>query len=119
MKWGTFDCALFAADAVFAQTGVDPAADFRSQYDDPRGAALALREHGEGTLLKTIAAWLPSTSVHHAHRGDIVMLDRRTTGVCVGRYSWFIGTPEGLDRLYPVPTNQCEFAFHVPFGPRT
>ena len=116
-KWGTHDCALFAADAVNAMCGVDPAAAFRNTYGDRRGAAQALRDHGAGTLLATVGSWFAPASVHHAKRGDIVMLDRRTTGICVGRYSWFIGTPQGLDRLYPLPTASCQYAFSVPFGP--
>ena len=30
--WGAHDCCLFAADAVLAQTGEDPAAEFRGTY---------------------------------------------------------------------------------------
>lgn len=114
--WGSHDCALFAADCVRVQTGIDPAADFRGRYDDARGAALALREHGAGTLLKTVTQWLGKpTCVHHTKRGDIVMRDARTTGVCVGRYSYFVGTEQGFERLAIVPTRDCRYAFSVPF----
>lgn len=45
-EWGTHDCCLWAADAVLAQTGQDPAADLRGTYADAAGAARALRAVG-------------------------------------------------------------------------
>lgn len=116
--WGSHDCALFSASAVNAMCGVDPAAAFRGTYDTQRGAAEALKEHGEGTLLKTVRAWFPEEkSVHLAHRGDLVMKDATAVGICVGRYSWFVGREQGMERLVPVPTRDCRYAFTVPFAP--
>lgn len=40
--WGSNDCALFAADAVCAITGVDLGEPFRGRYDDEA----SLRLHG-------------------------------------------------------------------------
>ncbi len=115
-RWGTYDCALFAASCIQAQTGIDPAADFRGRYDDVRGAAQALRDYGQGTLLKTVTHWLGEPgSVHFAKRGDIVMRDARTTGVCVGQFSYFVGVEQGRDRLAILPTRDCRYAFAVPF----
>lgn len=116
--WGTHDCALFAANCVRAQTGIDPAEAFRGTYDSARGAAEALRQHGQGTLLKTVTSWLGQPSCpHHAKRGDIMMRDRMTTGVCVGQYSWFVGVEDqNTDRLAVIPTASCRYAFHIPFG---
>lgn len=115
--WGQHDCALFAASAICAQTGVDPAAEFRGKYFDARGAAQALRAYGEGTLLKTVTQWLGEPkSAHHAKRGDIVMRDRLTTGVCVGHYSYFVGIEQGYERLAILPTRDCQKAFTVPFA---
>lgn len=72
-KWGSHDCALFAADCVLAMTGADPAEAYRGKYDTARGAAEALREHGAGTLLKTLRATFETEiSVHFAQRGDVV-----------------------------------------------
>lgn len=115
-RWGTHDCALFAASCVNAMTGVDPARDYRGTYDTGRGAAAALREHGAGTLLKTVRSWFgPEKSVHFAKRGDLVMRDSTAVGICVGRYSWFVGADQGLDRLVIIPTADCRYAFTVPF----
>lgn len=115
-KWGTHDCALFSASAVKAMSGVDPAADFRGAYDTEAGARQALRDHAAGTLLRTVKAWLGDPKpVAQAQRGDIVMLDRTTVGVCVGRYSWFVGEQFGARGLVPRPTADCRYAFTVPF----
>ena len=115
-EWGSHDCALFAADCVKAMTGVDPAEAYRGKYDTAHGAAQALREHGAGTLLKTLKAIFGEPiSPHFAQRGDVVMLDRTTTGICVGRFSYFVGREEGVEGLLVIPTAQCRYAFRVPF----
>ena len=115
-KWGSHDCALFAADCVKAQTGIDPGEHFRGTYTDARGARQALRDYGAGTLLKTVKDWLGEPkSPHQAKRGDIVMQDATTCGVCVGQYSWFVGEEQGFERLAIIPTASCRYAFSVPF----
>lgn len=45
-EWGVNDCCLWAADAVLAQTGRDPAQDLRGTYTTARGARAALRLAG-------------------------------------------------------------------------
>jgi hypothetical protein len=115
-EWGTHDCALFVAGCVKAQTGVDLGVDFRGKYDTAKGAAEALRESGAGTLFKTIKSWFGEPkSVHFAQRGDVVMRDAKTTGVCVGQFSFFVGTEQGQERLAIIPTRDCAYAFAVPF----
>ena len=97
-------------------TGTDPAAAFRDTYSDRAGAAAALKDHGAGTLLKTATAWL-GASKHPslAQRGDIVMKDRTTLGVCVGLHSWFVGEEGEFRGLVALPTINCTKAFSVPF----
>lgn len=115
-KWGTHDCALFASDCVLAMTGVDPAEAYRGTYDTVVGAAKALREHGAGTLLKSFTATFGEPiSPHFAQRGDLVMLDPKTIGVCVGRHSWFVGREANQEGLVPLFTASCRYAFRVPF----
>jgi hypothetical protein len=115
-KWGSHDCALFAANCVKAMTGDDPVEAFRDVYDTAAGAALALREHGAGTLLKTMKSIFGDPiSPHFAQRGDVMMLDATTTGICVGRFSYFVGREEGRDGLIVVSTAACRYAFRVPF----
>lgn len=116
-KWGSHDCALFAAGAVKAMTGTDPAAAFRDTYKDRAGAAAALTKHGAGTLLKTVTSWFgqPKHPVF-TQRGDIVMKDRNTLGVCVGLHSWFVGEEHGANGLVALPTINCTKAFSLPFA---
>lgn len=115
--WGSHDCALHAASAIKAMTGVDPGSAFRGQYDTRTGSAAALREHGDGTLLKTVTAWLGAPKhASQAKRGDIVMRDRSTLGVCVGAYSYFVGEEHGQNGLVFLPTSDCSRAFTVPFA---
>lgn len=115
--WGEHDCALFAMGAVKAMTGVDPAELYRGTYSDRSGSADALRTLGSGTLLKTITAWF-GTPKHPslAHRGDVVMRDRNTLGICVGLYCWFVGEEGSHAGLVALPTADCTKAFTVPYS---
>jgi len=88
--WGQWDCILMACSAVEAQTGVDPAAEYRGRYSDARGAAEALRELGKGTLIKTVDAEFDRRPVGKARRGDLVMFEQ-SIGVCVGGAGLFVG----------------------------
>lgn len=45
-EWGKHDCCLFAADAVLAATGIDPALDMRGTYSDAQGGMEALQRIG-------------------------------------------------------------------------
>ena len=89
-KWGEWDCILMASSAIEAMTGTDPAAEYRGRYDDERGAAQALRDIGEGTLVKTIDAQLERTPVSMARRGDLVEV-KGSIGVCIGGVAVFVG----------------------------
>lgn len=85
--YGTFDCALFAADCVLAVTGVDYAADLRgytSKIDAYRIVA------GYGSLEAMITTLLNREPVHPAFAGrcDVVLgtprLREDETGECIG-----------------------------------
>ena len=70
--WGEFDCCTFAFDWVKIATGVDPMAAFRGKYSTQRGAAMALRRYGSGTLLKTVKdKFGGACNTAHAMRGDL------------------------------------------------
>lgn len=67
-EWGKSDCAMFAADAILAMTGVDLAADFRGKYSDEAGA--------RGLFESAIAhasQVLPAIDLGFARRGDLVL----------------------------------------------
>lgn len=70
--WGANDCAIFAADAILAETGVDMAAGFRGRYRSKRGANLVLRAHGWAGLEAMADSFLPRR-LERPRRGDVVL----------------------------------------------
>jgi hypothetical protein len=75
--WGSFDCALFACDCVWVQTGKDPAAAFRGTYST-EAEANALGSLS--AIAETVAAQfgLAEIAPGHAGRGDIVLIQNQT-----------------------------------------
>lgn len=89
-EWGEHDCSLFAASSAEAMTGTDLAAAYRGAYSDREGAAVALRKHGAGTLLRTLSAALERRKPSKARRGDFMWF-KGAVGVCMGRDALFVG----------------------------
>jgi len=120
-EWGQHDCTLFAASAVQRITGHDFAASLRGTYTDAKSAAQVLREHGAGTLLKTVSECLGRhRHVAFAKRGDVVM-HAGALGICAGSFSLFVGAldnfgqplaPDDITKpregLIPHPTLLCD-----------
>ena len=84
--WGSNDCALFAADAILANTGTDIADDFRGKYTTQLGALKTIREVTGGTTIADAAAYCANKHglVEHTHplmakRGDLVVIDNGGT----------------------------------------
>lgn len=96
-EWGQNDCALFAAGAAAAQTGIDLAAAFRGAYDTREGSALALRDLGKGTLIKTMSAYFEPCRPAFARRGDLVMA-QNAIGICMGGFGLFLSL-DGYERI--------------------
>jgi hypothetical protein len=69
--WGENDCALFAADAIRAMTGVDLAEDLRG-YTTVREAARRINA-SEG-LAALVDKRLDGIPVEEARQGDVVMI---------------------------------------------
>lgn len=94
-RWGTNDCALFAADAVLAITGTDLAAVWRGQYADEQGAR-SMRSASGHLASGDIVAALHDMGHRHlgesvpplmARRGDVVLVEHdagHSLAVCVG-----------------------------------
>jgi len=94
-RWGSNDCALFAADAVQAVTGVDLAAVWRGQYADEEGAR-SMRSASSHLASGDIVAALremahrrlgPDAPPLMARRGDIVLVEHdngHSLAVCLG-----------------------------------
>ena len=84
--YGTHDCCLFAAGAVAAMTGIDPAASFRNHYHSAFGATRRMREVCACATLECIAgrvfgnAGFPSIYSGFAGRGDVVLIAQPNYG---------------------------------------
>jgi hypothetical protein len=81
-EWGVSDCALLAADAILAFTGVDIASDFRARYADEATAKAAI-EKVTGIKNGTVEDAAAHCAAKHglkevpplmAGRGDLVVL---------------------------------------------
>lgn len=79
--WGANDCALFAADAVLAITGVDLGAGFRGKYSDQAEAEAMMQSTCGSPDALALAAFLCSRAgftawphVAFAQRGDVIVL---------------------------------------------
>lgn len=102
--WGAHDCMLFAADAVAALTGADPAAGLRGAYDSEIGAArIVARAGGLAALaddrLAGLAARLSNPKL--AQRGDLCLFAGprgETLGVVYGAHILAVA-PGGLTRV--------------------
>lgn len=73
-EWGRHDCCLFAADAVMAINGVDPAADLRGNYSSAVQAADLVAKLG-GLDAIPPSAGFEEVPVKYAHRGDVVLCE--------------------------------------------
>ena len=74
-EYGTHDCVLFAAGAVEALTGDDPAAEFRGRYRTRAGALRALRRAGYADVAEAVAARFEEIPVSRALPGDIAVIE--------------------------------------------
>lgn len=107
-EWGTFDCFLFACDAVKVVTGEDPGAEFRGLYHDEMSAGQLIREKGGPKKIKSYRDLAERGAEKHgfdpveqlfARRGDIALAaidGLQALGVCTGRTFAFLGRPVGL-----------------------
>lgn len=73
--YGSHDCALFAAGAIQAQTGVDPAEAFRGRYGSLREGLKALKAQGYESHVDLARAVLKPVDRPFAQTGDIAVLN--------------------------------------------
>lgn len=102
--WGVHDCCLWAADAIAAQLGVDPAADLRGRYATARQARLVVAMLG-GSLraIATAALGQPLPHPMHACAGDVGLVTfsqpgapaDAALGVCLGEW-WALPAAGGM-----------------------
>jgi hypothetical protein len=95
---GRHDCALFAAGAVLAMTGMDPAAPFRGRYRTTRGGLRVLRRAGYRDHLALAVAHLEEVPPSFARVGDLAAVqgaDGPALGVVQGERIYVL-RPEGM-----------------------
>lgn len=97
-EWGANDCCLFAADAVLACTGHDPAADLRGTYATAVQASSVLHRAG-GVAGVAINRAGPVVPVALAQPGDVGLLTIGTPHPALAVYggtAWHAPGAEGL-----------------------
>jgi len=111
--YGEHDCALFAAGAVLAMTGEDPAGPFRGRYCSRWSGDELLAAHGSDTLEAAIDGLFPQVAIGFAKRGDLAWHEG-SVGVVAGRFALFVGEDmDGTARLIRVPRGAWEKAWAV------
>ena len=110
--WGAHDCALWAADAVHVQIGVDPAGQLRGRYASARHALRLVRGLGGLPSLVTAVLGRPLASPLLARLGDVGHTEEDTLAVCCGD-AWAVPTRHGMGYL---PLTQATAAWRVGRG---
>lgn len=111
--WGSHDCCLWAADAVRAQTGVDPAKPWRGTYSTARGARDLVQQLGGLPAIGALAG--PAVPPLTAQAGDIGLVQhegRDLLAVCAGPL-WLAPAAAGLAAL---PLSEAVAAWRVRRG---
>lgn len=83
--WGSRDCCLWAADAVLACTGHDPAAQWRGTYSAALGAMRLVDELGGLAAIGAMAG--PEIPPNRATTGDVGLIQGITGREMLGVYS--------------------------------
>lgn len=107
--WGENDCCLFAADAVLAVTGHDPAADLRGTYATAEQAAQVLRRVG-GVAGVAISRAGPVVPVALAQPGDIGLLTQGVDHPALAVYGgtvWHAPGAAGLQSHLPAAVSRA------------
>lgn len=110
-RWGIQDCCLWAADAVQALTGHDPAADLRGRYADAKGALCALQAQG-GLMGAGQRAGVLLAAPAYARDGDIALVHdgRRPMLAVQAGGVWLVAATNGLHAL---PAGAARMAWGV------
>jgi hypothetical protein len=96
--WGLHDCALWAADAIEAQLGVDPAQALRGRYRTQLGACRLLAPWGGLAGVATAVLGPSLRSPLLACTGDVGFTTQGALAVCAGE-TWLVATSQGVGHL--------------------
>lgn len=111
--YGRHDCALFAADAVEAMTGEDPAAAFRGRYGTAFEGCAALRKAGFADHVEAVAAQFAEIPAARARPGDLAAVRNEAGELALGvvQGAWvYVARPEGVGLVSKL---DAERAFRV------
>lgn len=120
--WGEWDCAIWTAAAIEAQTGVDLAEPYRGKYNDEASCMRVLREVGPGSLLALAETHFGERmNPINAWRGDVLYRDDHSLGIAYGPYGLFVGQlGEGelaQEGLIAFPLSEVRYSFRIPLSP--
>lgn len=86
--YGTFDCALWAADCLLVQTGYDIAERWRGKYKSLAAGMRLVKKDGYEDHIDVFASQLYEVAGSRAQFGDLVVLDgidgMMSVGICMG-----------------------------------
>lgn len=97
-SWGVHDCALWAADAIQAQLGADPAQDLRGRYRTQLGAHRLVAPLGGLPGVAAAVLGEPLRSPLLACMGDVGYTRQGALAVCAGE-TWLVATRDGMGHL--------------------
>jgi hypothetical protein len=108
--YGTFDCCIFACDAIEAMTGVDPAAGFRGKYSCLKEARFLMRDYCGSSSVRALAEKITTelgmpeeANALRLQRGDLALI-RRPRDYLLGIVSLtgqdiVVATAKGIERI--------------------
>ena len=108
-EWGKNDCVLWVCDYLKKIHGVDYAIDFRGKYNSQLGARRIMRAMGHDSAETLVDEYFPRKAIQYAKRGDLVLSPNKAMGICLGSWSYFLGTG-GVVKL---TTLTCTHAWSV------
>lgn len=105
---GVSDCTMFAADAIKAMTGVDPAEQYRGTYSDTKGALRLIQ--GAGGIANLVP--FAPIAVVMAGRGDLVMIETEE-GESLAMHLGRVIAAQGIDGIEFIPVSRALAAWRV------
>ncbi len=111
-EWGKLDCLMFAAGAIKAVTGHDPAKGHRGEYNSLASSVRYLKKLGADSPWEYLDNTFPSTPKAFARRGDLVLAEGNV-GVCFGGYALFVGIENEEPGLIRIPFAEWQAAWAI------
>lgn len=111
-EWGKLDCLMFAAGAVKAVTGFDPAKGHRGKYKSHASSVRYLKTLGATSASDYLDTLFPRVPKAMARRGDLVSFEGNT-GVCISTVGLFVGIENDQPGLIRIPFREWQSAWSI------